>query len=121
MKAKERKALTRPLGAGKRDIETVVESSGDGKRRDPTISLADWNRRRRELQHLRDPLELANFVKQELGKGKETEMLQLVRIASRSMECVVSWNHIIKDALEKGKVNHALKVYNEVRVLVFQC
>lgn len=68
-----------------------------------------------ELRHLQDPLELATFVKRELAKGKATEMLQLVRMASHSMECIVSWNHIIDHYLAKERVNDALKVYNEMK------
>jgi pentatricopeptide repeat protein len=79
------------------------------------MSDADWNNRKRELRHLQDPLELATFVRQELQKGKAKEMLQLVRMASHSMQCVVSWNHIIDHHLAKERVNDALKVYNEVR------
>lgn len=112
MKAKERKALTKPVG--KEDATAAAASSKDSKRRDPAIPQADWNRRRRELQHLNDPMELANFVKQQLGKEKDEEMLQLVRIASRTMQCIVGWNHLIKHTLDKGKVSQALKVYNEV-------
>lgn len=85
-------------------------------KRDPTISETDWNNRKRELRHLQDPLELANFVRKELGKGKATEMLQLVRMASHSMQCVVSWNHIIDHYLAQERVNDALKVYNDVRI-----
>jgi hypothetical protein len=86
-------------------------------RRDPTISDQDWNNRKRELRHLQDPLELATFVKNELRKGRTTEMLQLVRMASHSMACVVSWNHIIDHYLAKERVTDALKVYNDVRWL----
>ncbi|KAI2478140.1 pentatricopeptide repeat protein [Pyrenophora tritici-repentis] len=83
--------------------------------RDPRMSNSDWDRRKRELRHLQDPLDLANFVKQELAKGKEDEMLQLVRMACHSMMCVVSWNHIINHKLADGRVNDALKVYNEMK------
>lgn len=86
-------------------------------KRDPRISESEWNRRKRELRHLQDPLELATFVRKELGKDKVAEMLQLVRMASHSMECVVSWNHIIDHYLSKEKVNDALKVYNDVCVV----
>lgn len=85
-------------------------------RRDPRMSDSDWNRRKRELRHLQDPLDLAAFVKQELAKGKVEEMLQLVRMASHSMQCIVSWNHIIDHYLTKERVNDALKVYNDVRL-----
>lgn len=83
-------------------------------RRDPTVSDTEWNHRKRELRHLQDPLELATFVRQELRKGKATEMLQLVRMASHSMACIVSWNHLIDHYLANEKINDALDVYNEV-------
>lgn len=82
--------------------------------RDPRMSEQDWSRRRRELRHLQDPLELAEFVAKELQKDKVYEMKQLVIMASHSMECVVSWNHIINYLLTKSKVTDALKIYNDV-------
>jgi hypothetical protein len=95
---------------------TVDETPNLAKlgRRDPRMSESDWNRRKRELRHLQDPLDLAAFVKQELAKGRIEEMLQLVRMASHSMQCIVSWNHIIDHYLTKERVNDALKVYNDV-------
>jgi hypothetical protein len=83
-------------------------------RRDPRMSSIDWNRRRKEMQYLSDPLELATFVKKELMKDKATEMLQLVQMASHSMQAVVSWNHLIDYHLAKGKVSQAFKIYNDV-------
>lgn len=82
-------------------------------KRDPQMSESEWKRRKKELQYLHDPLEVAVFVRQELAKGKHKEMLQLVRMASHSMPVVVSWNHII-DHLMKTSVSEAMKVYNEV-------
>ena len=93
--------------------------------RDPRVTQAEWDRRKRELQFLRDPLEVATFVKQELAKGKAKEMLQLVRMASHSMQAVVSWNHIIDHFMKKSmvstnegmklhNVNEAIKTFNEV-------
>lgn len=86
-------------------------------KRDPSVSVSDWERRKKELRHLQDPLELATFVAKELRKDKVTEMLQLVRMGSHSMQCIVSWNHIIDHYLAKERVNDALKVYNEVRLV----
>ena len=83
-------------------------------RRDPSIPSSDWNNRRKELQYLADPLELAEFVKAELKKGKSKEMLQLVRMASNSMQCIVGWNHIIDNQLKEGHVAQAVKIYNDV-------
>lgn len=85
----------------------------------PPLSERDYNNRKRELQYLQDPLELADFVNKQLGRGKVTEMLQLVRMASRSMQCIVSWNHIIDHYLAKERISDALKVYNEVRPCPF--
>jgi pentatricopeptide repeat protein len=73
-----------------------------------------------ELRHLQDPLELATFVRNELGKDRVEEMLQLTRMASHSMQCVVSWNHIIDHYLAKERVNDALKVYNDVCLACYE-
>lgn len=99
----------------RRDDETAPMAWDFGKR-DPSMTNSEWDRRKRELQYLRDPLELALFVKQELRKGKAKEMLQLVRMASHSMQCIVSWNHLLDHLLAVGRISDALKVYNEVRL-----
>lgn len=83
--------------------------------RDPRIPEQDWNRRKKELRYLQDPLELATFVSNELRKDRVDEMLQLVIMASHSMDCVVSWNHIVDYYLTKGRVNDAIKLYNDMK------
>jgi pentatricopeptide repeat protein len=113
-KRRERTALRRTPTRAPVDETPNLAKLG---RRDPQISDSDWNRRKRELRHLQDPLELATFVRNELGKGKVEEMLQLVRMASHSMECVVSWNHLIDHYLANERVNDALKLYNDVRLV----
>lgn len=89
-------------------------------KRDTTMSETDWNRRKRELRFLQDPLDLAQFVQAELRKDRAEEMKQLVRMASHSMPCVVSWNHIIDYYLAKSQVSNALKVYNDVCKAIHQ-
>ncbi|KAF2633931.1 hypothetical protein BU25DRAFT_381799 [Macroventuria anomochaeta] len=84
-------------------------------KRDTSMSETDWNRRKRELRYLQDPLDLAQFVQAELKKDKVVEMKQLVQMASHSMACVVSWNHIIDYYLAKSQVGSALKVYNDMK------
>lgn len=103
-KQRERLALTREAP----NLEKLWK-------RHPSISDSDWNRRKRELRFLQDPLELADFVKKQLVKNKITEAQQLVIMASQSMDCVVSWNHIVDYLFAKGKINEAFKVYNDVR------
>ncbi|KAJ4350747.1 hypothetical protein N0V95_004479 [Ascochyta clinopodiicola] len=84
-------------------------------KRDTRMTDTDWNRRKRELRYLQDPLELADFVRAQLKKDKVEEMKQLVQMASHSMSCIVSWNHIIDHYLAKEKVTDALKVYNDMK------
>ena len=67
-----------------------------------------------ELDHLKDPLRLADRIWNILCQDDVDKATALVRMASPRMECVVSWNHIIDWNMSKGKVNTALKIYNEV-------
>ncbi|KKY27306.1 putative pentatricopeptide repeat protein [Diplodia seriata] len=60
-----------------------------------------------------DPLRLADTVQKRLSKGDIEPVLDLVRFASNSMDCVVSWNHIIDHFMNLGRPSHALKIYNE--------
>ncbi|KAI4810389.1 hypothetical protein E4T45_10778, partial [Aureobasidium sp. EXF-8846] len=62
-----------------------------------------------------DPLKLADHVRGVLKKGDVEKALGLTRIASKDMECVVSWNHIIGHLLSEKQVNAALKIYNEMK------
>jgi pentatricopeptide repeat protein len=69
---------------------------------------------RKELLYLLDPLKLANHVLNLLQGRKFDEACKLVREASKSFSCAVSWNHLIDSQLKEGKVNGAIKTYNEV-------
>ncbi|KAH0127204.1 hypothetical protein KCU67_g17352, partial [Aureobasidium melanogenum] len=68
-----------------------------------------------ELQYLPDPLKLADHVRGVLKKGDVEKALGLTRIASKDMECIVSWNHIIGHLLSEKQVTAALKIYNEMK------
>ena len=111
----ERAALRQPPS---RDVERQETPNLTKLGKKPLhVSDTDWNRRKRELRYLQDPLDLAQFVRAELNKDKVDEMKQLVQMASHSMACVVSWNHIIDYYLAKSQVTLALKVYNDVRTV----
>ena len=118
LKRKTRKGLTLTTQPQKDETDEIGRKIGV---RPPGVSYQDWSNRKRELKYLADPLELADFVKKELGKVKDKEkfedMLLLVRMASNSMNAVVSWNHIINHLLHHGRIGTAVKVYNEVRNL----
>jgi hypothetical protein len=80
-----------------------------------------------ELVYLRDPVKLADRVRSLLssnssggsGSGdmdKAEKAANLVRLASKRYPCTVSWNHLINDQMQHGRVNAALKLFNEVSV-----
>ncbi|KEQ63866.1 uncharacterized protein M437DRAFT_45525 [Aureobasidium melanogenum CBS 110374] len=79
------------------------------------MNLALEKKIRRELQYLPDPLKLADHVRGVLKKGDVEKALGLTRIASKDMECIVSWNHIIGHLLSEKQVATALKIYNEMK------
>lgn len=68
-----------------------------------------------ELRYLKDPLKLSEHVKYTLRREKFEKALDLCRLASKTMSCVVSWNAVIDYLMKKHKVNEALKVYNEMK------
>lgn len=68
-----------------------------------------------ELRYLKDPLKLEQHIKYTLRCDKPDKALDLCRLASKSMDCVVSWNRVIEWLLNKNKINDALKVYNEMK------
>ena len=120
-KKRERAALQQQSSPG--DVIALVERRETPNlmklgKRDVTMSETDWNRSKRELRFLQDPLDLAQFVQAELRKDRVEEMKQLVRMASHSMPVVVSWNHIIDHYLAKSQVANAMKVYNDVRMAI---
>lgn len=74
------------------------------------------------LYHLRDPLKLGDYVRNTLREGDDKKALELVRAASRTVDCTVSWNHLLDYGLSKGMVTNTFKLYNEVRSLgLFNC
>lgn len=66
------------------------------------------------LKFLKDPVKLAQFVRETLREDKYELAQSIVNEASSRMASVVSWNHIIEWYLSKGKMNAALKCYNDV-------
>ena len=68
-----------------------------------------------ELDYLRDPIVLAQDVSTRLQQNDYDRALDLVRVASSRMSCVVSWNHLIDYNMAKGRIVPALKTYQEVR------
>lgn len=66
------------------------------------------------LKYLRDPIKLAEFVRETLRNNDYDLAQKVVNEASSSIACVVSWNHLIEWQLSKGRMNAAIKCYNDV-------
>ena len=67
-----------------------------------------------ELRWLKDPLKLATKVVDLLRQDEFQKALELVRLASKDVQCTVSWNHLVDYEMSKGRVTNASKIYNEV-------
>lgn len=74
---------------------------------------------RKHLMYLQDPVKLAEFVRTTLRAGGDKEfetVAKVVRTASKTTQCTVSWNHLIDFQLSNGRMNQAIKIYNEVPI-----
>jgi len=74
----------------------------------------------RKLKFLKDPLKLAENVRLTLRDGEFDKAERLVRFASREGLYIVAWNHLINYQISHGKVNGAIKTYNEVSIPLFR-
>lgn len=70
---------------------------------------------KKEMQWLSDPLKHSEHVHYTLRCNQSAKALDLCRLASRSMNCVVSWNHIVDWLMKQGLPDDAIKVYNEMK------
>lgn len=67
-----------------------------------------------EMRWLKDPLKLGDCIVRLLKQDGFQKALALVRLASKNIECTVSWNYLIDFYMSKGRVSDAVKLYNEV-------
>ncbi|KAI9761796.1 MAG: hypothetical protein M1835_008109 [Candelina submexicana] len=68
-----------------------------------------------EIRYLKDPMKLADHIRYTLRDGNLVKAVALARMASKDAQCIVSWNHIIDFQMTQGRVNAALKTYNEMK------
>ncbi|KAL8946721.1 MAG: hypothetical protein Q9222_006921 [Ikaeria aurantiellina] len=82
--------------------------------------IKDWDIKKKkkslevEMLFLQDPLKLAENTISLLRKDDLEKALEIVRVASKRRQCIVSWNHIIDYRMSKGHYTQAVKTYNEV-------
>lgn len=82
---------------------------------DPSLSPQLERAVKKELVYLSDPLKHAHHVRQTLRSNEYDKAVALCRIASRDMQVIVSWNHMIDWLLVRSEVKLALKTYNEMK------
>ncbi|KAI0476694.1 hypothetical protein F4859DRAFT_58640 [Xylaria cf. heliscus] len=70
---------------------------------------------RKELQYLRDPVDIAKRIETVLNKDDFDLAVGLAREASRRAKITVSWNHLIDYQLKKDRIHFAIKLYNEMK------
>ncbi|WPH02797.1 Hypothetical protein R9X50_00566500 [Acrodontium crateriforme] len=100
-------AAQRRHQAGETSIATHTSTS--------TTTATSERALKKELEYLGDPLKLADHVNYTLRCQKPEKALELCRLASRSMQCVVSWNHLINWHMQNGSVKDAMSFYNEMK------
>jgi len=59
-------------------------------------------------------LKLGDNTLRLLRQDNVDKALAIVRLASKDVECTVSWNYMIDYYMSKAKVTDAVKLYNEV-------
>lgn len=74
-----------------------------------------------ELRWLKDPVKLADHTVKLLREDDLTKAIELVRLASKDVECTVSWNHLIDYEMSKARVAAAVKLFNEASYCLVHC
>lgn len=92
----------------------VVDTTPSGQQR-KGITVQNRKALEKELVWLKDPFKLTEHIKFTLRNNDPEKALDLCRIASKSMDCVVSWNTIVDFYMQRYNINDAMKVYNEMK------
>ncbi|KOS18403.1 Pentatricopeptide repeat-containing protein 2 [Escovopsis weberi] len=91
--------------------EIVVDSSvAEKKSRERLERIV-----RRHLEHMSDPWKIAQYVDDALQKDRFDEALLLTQKASKDVQVVVSWNHLINYQLGKDNIKGAVRLFNEMK------
>lgn len=70
---------------------------------------------KKELEWLKDPVKFADHVHYTLRSNDVGKAINLCRLASKQMPCVVAWNHVINWHVRNQKLNAAIDIYNEMK------
>lgn len=109
--ALQQQKSTHPLDVAAAEEEPTFDSS----KSELAIDTATKRALQKELQFLPDPAKLADHILYTLRCEKRDKAIMLARMASKEGSCVVAWNHIVNWHMQKGRVNEALKLFNEMK------
>lgn len=70
---------------------------------------------KQELRWLTDPLRLAEHVRYVLEHDDADKAYNLIKLSSRAVANVVSWNHLLDYYMRNGKTRAAFDVYNDMK------
>ncbi|EEY20898.1 pentatricopeptide repeat protein [Verticillium alfalfae VaMs.102] len=70
---------------------------------------------KKHLERMDDPFIIAQHVSRTLAKDRYDEALLLVQQASKTAQCVVSWNHLIDFQMKNQKLNAAVRLLNDMK------
>ncbi|KAI1484044.1 hypothetical protein F4774DRAFT_364495 [Daldinia eschscholtzii] len=90
------------------------DTFGDDSRAYGRISPREWAANK-QLQYLKDPLHIAEYVKKTLAKDRFDDALLVTRKASRDTKVTVSWNYLIDYQMQEGRLHAGIKLYNEMK------
>ncbi|RMY36805.1 hypothetical protein D0866_03681 [Hortaea werneckii] len=87
----------------------------DNDRPATEVTTFDKKALRKELEWLPDPVKFTEHVQYTLRCEKPMKALELVRLASKTRQCTVAWNHVVNYNMQRGHLRDAFAVYNEMK------
>ncbi|KAF1812980.1 hypothetical protein P152DRAFT_513983 [Eremomyces bilateralis CBS 781.70] len=68
-----------------------------------------------ELRWLKDPVRLADHVQRLLLLSEVSKATEMIHLASKTQKCTVPWNLLLDHLMRSGKVNEAMKTFNDMK------
>ncbi|KAF2765227.1 hypothetical protein EJ03DRAFT_217225 [Teratosphaeria nubilosa] len=99
-------------------LRHINRQESDGVEKQLLSSPPERSQRRalqEEMKWLADPLKFTEHVHYTLRCDKPDKALELCRMASSRIKCVVAWNHCIDWHLKNGQYSEGLRIYNEMK------
>ncbi|OAQ99210.1 hypothetical protein LLEC1_04888 [Akanthomyces lecanii] len=69
----------------------------------------------KQLEYINDPWVLGKYIEDLLAKNKFDDALKTVELASKNLDTVVSWNHLIDYLLKQQQTKRAMTTFNSMK------